>query len=167
MLGEDNHQDVRSLAVKADKLQALYGHLQHGTVAAVDSTDSAVNAVKGSSRGGKSGYGHGRGRGGSKPQRGGGHSGAGQSADGAASTAAAAGLSPVALAQDSAGLLSRRGRLNAIAPSKLVHIKEQLSERRFLVGMGAAYNIFPHHSSDPPTGPHLTGPSSQHIGCWG
>jgi hypothetical protein len=82
MLGEDDHQDVRSLAVKADRLQALYGHLQHGTVAAVDPTDSAVNAVKSSSSGGKGGYGRGRGRGGSKPQRGGGHSGKGQSADG-------------------------------------------------------------------------------------
>jgi hypothetical protein len=100
MLGEDGHQDVRSLAVKADKLQALYGHLQHGTVAAVDPADSAVNAVKGSSRGGKGGFGRGRGRGGSKPQRGGGHSGAGQSADGAA----AAGPSPAALAHDPAGL---------------------------------------------------------------
>ncbi len=94
MLGEDDHQDVR----------ALYGHLQHGTVAAVDPADSAVNAVKGSSRGGKGGFSHGRGRGGSKPQRGGGHSGEGQSADGAAGTAAAAGPSPAALAQDSAGL---------------------------------------------------------------
>jgi hypothetical protein len=43
MLGEDDHQDVRSLAVKTDKLQALYEHLQHGTVAAVDSTDSLHN----------------------------------------------------------------------------------------------------------------------------
>jgi hypothetical protein len=32
---------MKSLAVKADKLQALYGHLQHGTVAAMDSSDSA------------------------------------------------------------------------------------------------------------------------------
>jgi hypothetical protein len=52
MLEEDNHQDVRSLVVKANKLQALYGHLQHGTVGAMDSLDLAVNAVKGSSRGG-------------------------------------------------------------------------------------------------------------------
>ncbi len=89
MLSEDDHQDVRALAVKADRLQALYGHLQHGTVAAVDPADSAVNAVKGSSRGGKGGFSSGRGRGGSKSQRGGGHSGAGQSADGAAGTAAA------------------------------------------------------------------------------
>jgi hypothetical protein len=59
MLGEDDHQDVRSLAVKANKLQALYGHLQHGTLAAVDSTDSAVNAVKGSTRGRKGVYGRG------------------------------------------------------------------------------------------------------------
>jgi hypothetical protein len=41
MLGEDHHQDMKSLAVKVDKLQALYGHLQHGTVAAMDSSDSA------------------------------------------------------------------------------------------------------------------------------
>jgi uncharacterized membrane protein YgcG len=104
MLGEDDHQDVRALAVKGDRLQALYGHLQHGTVAAVDSADSAVNAVKGSSRGGKGGFSRGRGRGGSKSQRGGGHSGSGQNADGAAGAAAAAGPSPAALAQDSAGL---------------------------------------------------------------
>jgi hypothetical protein len=90
--------------VKADRLQALYGHLQHSTVAAVDPDDSAVNAVKGSSRGGKGGFSRGRGRGGSKSQRGGGHSGAGQNADGAAGTAAAARPSPAALAQDSAGL---------------------------------------------------------------
>ena len=47
MLGDDDHQDVHALAVKADKLQALYGHLQHGAVSAVEDGDGAVNAVKG------------------------------------------------------------------------------------------------------------------------
>jgi hypothetical protein len=62
-----------------------------------------------------------------------------------------------------AGKLDRRGHLNG----KLVHIEDLLSGSRFLINTGAGYSIFPHHSSDPPTGPHLTGPSGQHTGCWG
>ncbi len=65
------------------------------------------------------------------------------------------------------GKLAVRGCLNAVAPGRLVHIEDQISGRRFLIDTGASYSIFPHKSSAPPTGPHLKGPSGQHIVCWG
>ena len=70
LLGDDDHQDVHALAVKADKLQALYGHLQHGAVSAVEDGDGAVNAVKGGGfKKGRGGNSNSRGRGGSKPAK--------------------------------------------------------------------------------------------------
>ncbi len=99
MLGDDDHQDVHALAVKADKLQALYGHLQHGEVSAVEDSDGAVNAVKGGCfKKGRGGNNNSRGRGGSRPAK----SGAAPST--AVGAAAEASTSPAALAQDSAGL---------------------------------------------------------------
>ena len=49
MLGDDDHQDVQTLAAKADRLWALHGHHLHGGVAAVQQapSDPAVNAVRG------------------------------------------------------------------------------------------------------------------------
>ncbi len=66
-----------------------------------------------------------------------------------------------------AGKLASWGYLNAITPSHLVHVLDQVSQRRFLVDTGASYSIFPHWSSSPPTGPLLAGPSGTAIPCWG
>jgi len=66
-----------------------------------------------------------------------------------------------------AGKLAGRGSLNAVAPGKLVHIMDDISNRRFLVDTGASFSIFPHHSSSPASGPSLTGPGGQPIKCWG
>ena len=70
MLGDDDHQDVHALAVKADKLQALYRHLQHGAVSAVEDGDGVVNAVKGGGfKKGRGGNNNSRERGGSRPAK--------------------------------------------------------------------------------------------------
>ena len=52
MLGEDDHQDVRNLVTKADKLWALHGQ-ESSLVASVDQPeeDSAVIAAVGATRG--------------------------------------------------------------------------------------------------------------------
>jgi hypothetical protein len=69
MLGEDDYEDIRAVAVKADKLWAIHAHQQHGTVAAVESAPAeppAIAAVKGGfskPRGGGSGRGRGLGKG--------------------------------------------------------------------------------------------------------
>jgi hypothetical protein len=98
MLGDDDHQDVHALAVKADKLQALYGHLQHGAVSVVEDGDGAVNAVKGGGfKKGRGGNNNSRGRGGSRLAKSG-------TAPSTAAAAAEASTSPAALTQDSAGL---------------------------------------------------------------
>jgi len=65
------------------------------------------------------------------------------------------------------GKLGRQGRLNAVVPGSLVHIVDQLSNRRFLVDTGASYSIFPHFSAAPPSGPKLRGAAGQLIPCWG
>jgi hypothetical protein len=65
------------------------------------------------------------------------------------------------------GKLSVQGRLNAVIPSTLVHVTDQISGRRFLVDTGAAFSIFPHQSVDPPNGPLLSGPAGKNIPCWG
>ncbi len=65
------------------------------------------------------------------------------------------------------GKLSCPGRLAAVAAGLLVHIKDDISGRRFLVDTGASYSIWPHSSSSPATGPLLFGPSGQWISCWG
>ena len=66
-----------------------------------------------------------------------------------------------------AGKLGRRGRINAVAPGRLVHIVDESSKRRFLVDTGAAYSIYPFSSSGRQSGPHLTGADGLHIPCWG
>jgi hypothetical protein len=100
MLGEDDHQDVQTLASKADKLWALHGHRIHGGVAAVQQADlePLVNAVRGGGRGGGNG-GYSK-RGG---QRGGRGSGARTHLP-PKGAAAAGGTAPAALARESAGL---------------------------------------------------------------
>ena len=65
------------------------------------------------------------------------------------------------------GKLAHRGFLNAVTPSCLVHVLDQISKRCFLVDTGASYSIFPHISSSSPTGPLLAGPSGSSIPCWG
>ena len=60
MLGEDDHQDVRLLITKADKLWAMHGQKSH-IMAAVDQTvegdPSIVAAVTSRGRGGRGGHG--------------------------------------------------------------------------------------------------------------
>ncbi len=57
--------------------------------------------------------------------------------------------------------------MNAVSPGQLVHILDQLSQRRFLVDTGAAFSVFPHSSDGPPCGPALAGAAGQPIPCWG
>jgi hypothetical protein len=61
----------------------------------------------------------------------------------------------------------RRGRINAVAPGRLVHIVDETSQRRFLVDTGATYSIFPYSSPGKQSGPRLTGADGLHIPCWG
>ena len=65
------------------------------------------------------------------------------------------------------GKLTARGFLSAVAPGQLVLIKDDLSDRRFLVDTGAAYSVFPHSSPSPPSGPALSSASGRPIACWG
>jgi hypothetical protein len=65
------------------------------------------------------------------------------------------------------GKLVRWGRVNAVAPGRLVHIVDETSQRRFLVDTGAAYSIFPYSSPGKQSGPRLTGADGLHIPCWG
>jgi hypothetical protein len=65
------------------------------------------------------------------------------------------------------GKLAPRGLVSAVAPGQLVHITDQLSQRRFLVDTGAAYSVFPYVSTAPPNGPALSGAAGQPIPCWG
>jgi hypothetical protein len=60
----------------------------------------------------------------------------------------------------------RRGRINAVAPGRLVHIVDESTQRRFLVDTGAAYSIFPFSSTGKQSGPRLTGADGLHIPCW-
>ena len=65
------------------------------------------------------------------------------------------------------GKLGGPGRLNAVAAGQLIHMLDQVSNRRFLVDTGASYSILPHVSSLPASGPKLYGPAGQPIPCWG
>jgi hypothetical protein len=53
--------------------------------------------------------------------------------------------------------LAGPGWLNAVAAKQLIHMQDQITNRRFLVDTGASYGIIPHHSSLPATGPKLFG----------
>jgi hypothetical protein len=63
------------------------------------------------------------------------------------------------------GKLGSPGRLNAVR--QLIHMLDQISNRRFLVNTGASYSILPHRSSLPASGPKLFGLAGQPIPCWG
>ncbi|MFO0007061.1 MAG: hypothetical protein ACK559_38690, partial [bacterium] len=65
------------------------------------------------------------------------------------------------------GKLVRQGRINAVAPGRLMHIVDETSQWRFLVDTGATYSIFPYFSPGKQSGPHLTGADGLHIPCWG
>ncbi len=65
------------------------------------------------------------------------------------------------------GKLAPRGLVNAVFPGQLVHVWDQLSQRRFLVDTGAAFSVFPHSSDGPPCGPALSGAAGQPVPCWG
>jgi hypothetical protein len=69
MLHEDDYEDLRTVALKGEKLWAIHAHQQHGTVAAVELAPvepAAIATVKGISsskpQGGLSGRGKGRGK---------------------------------------------------------------------------------------------------------
>ncbi len=47
--------------------------------------------------------------------------------------------------------LAHQGFLNAVSPGHLVHVSDQISNRRFHVNTGVSYYIVPHHSSSSPT----------------
>jgi hypothetical protein len=66
-----------------------------------------------------------------------------------------------------AGKLGRPGRLAAVAAGLLVHIKDKISGRHFLVDTGASYSIWPCTSTAPASGPQHFGPAGQPIRCWG
>jgi hypothetical protein len=63
--------------------------------------------------------------------------------------------------------LEAQEHLNAVLPGQLLHLQDNISKWLFLVDTGAAYSVFPHHSSEVPTGLILCGPGSQPIACWG
>jgi hypothetical protein len=60
-----------------------------------------------------------------------------------------------------------QGRINAVAPGRLLHIVDESTQRGFLVDTGAAYSIFPFSSPGKQSGPRLTGADGLHIPCWG
>ncbi len=65
------------------------------------------------------------------------------------------------------GKLGGPGRLNAVAAGQLIHMQDQVSNRRFLVDTWASYSILPHRSFLPAPGLKLFGPAGQPIPCWG
>jgi hypothetical protein len=102
VLGEvDDHEDIRAMAAKADKLWSLHNHQQHGVVASVDPGSASsqppatIAAVKSGppARGGRSGG-----------QRGKGHAGAGSAPKPAAATTPSAVVTPDSMARASSGL---------------------------------------------------------------
>ena len=61
------------------------------------------------------------------------------------------------------GKLAGPWRLNPVATGQLIHMQNQITNRRFLTDTGASYSIIPHRSSLPATGPKLFGPAGQLI----
>jgi hypothetical protein len=97
----DDHEDIRAMAAKADKLWSLHNHQEHGVVASVDPVvpssqpPATIAAVKPGppARGGRSGGQRGRGRGG-----------AGSAPKPAAATTPSAVVTPDSMARASSGL---------------------------------------------------------------
>ncbi len=181
LLTDVDHNDRRLLSERADQLWAHYAKHSHSMMACIEGASSdedigAVAAIRRQGPGGKPSGGKARLRkGGSAP--GGGGCFRGQQA--AAAAPAPAGrrrlvvLVPshlrgpgqrlqAALSVDD-GKLASRGRLTAIASGRLVHV----SKRQFLCDTIASYSVFPFRSTEPPSGPSLTGPDGQRILCWG
>jgi hypothetical protein len=64
------------------------------------------------------------------------------------------------------GKLTTPARLNAVAAGMLVHIKDQLTDWRYLVDTDASFSLVPHCSEDPlASEPRLTGPNGLPIRC--
>ena len=51
--------------------------------------------------------------------------------------------------------------------SGLIFLKDQISGKDFLVDTGASLSILPHKSTDPPSGPRLSGANGLPIPAWG
>ncbi len=66
-----------------------------------------------------------------------------------------------------AGKLGRRGVVAGVRPGRLFFVSDSLTQRRYLVNTGSAFSIMPWQSSDPPSGPRLTGADGRRIPCWG
>ncbi|MFO0000426.1 MAG: hypothetical protein ACK559_04800, partial [bacterium] len=167
--GEVQPGDPRALAVRADRLWSVQATKAAGTAAVADGQEdppaASVAAVRGAG---------GRGRGGRSCGRG--------AARGVAKApAATAAPTGVTAAEPTPSYLARIGSglcffpwtfedkatkcvapcLNNVVPGSLVHIVDQLSNRRFLVETSASYSIFPHTSSAAPSGPKLRGAAGQ------
>jgi hypothetical protein len=54
--------------------------------------------------------------------------------------------------------LMRRGQENAVLPSQLLHLRDDDSHMRFLVGTSSACSVFPHQFYEKPSGGGLTEP---------
>jgi len=65
------------------------------------------------------------------------------------------------------GKLGCQDRLNAVGPGNLVHVEDQLNDRRFLTVAGASFSLSPSSSAAVPSGPRLIGPAGQPTPCWG
>ena len=62
----------------------------------------------------------------------------------------------------------RPGVTHAIATGMLVHIQDQLTDRRYLVDRGTSFSLIPHKSSKTPaTKPRMIGPNGHPIQCLG
>ena len=66
-----------------------------------------------------------------------------------------------------AGKLGCQACINAVTPSSLVHVEDQISKRRFLCDTGASYSMLPHHSQEAAIGPRLRSAGGGHIQRWG
>jgi hypothetical protein len=66
-----------------------------------------------------------------------------------------------------AGKLGRRGVVAAVRPGGPFFVSDSLTQRRYLVDTGSSFSIMPWQSSDPPSGPRLTGADGRRIPCWG
>ena len=49
----------------------------------------------------------------------------------------------------------------------LVHNKDQLTDRRYLVDTSVSFSLVPYHSKEPPAKDRLNGPNGHQIRCWG
>lgn len=65
-------------------------------------------------------------------------------------------------------LPGRQRQLNTLgAGGSLIHLTDQISDRRFLVDTGATCSVLPHTSTLPASGPLLTAADGRRIPTWG